>query len=163
MITDNQVRILMALRKSGKTKTIAAAKAGMTEKTGRKYLRSGKLPSELKVEHTWRTREDPFVDVWPEIKNKLDINPGLQAKTLFDYLQRVYPGKFTDGQIRTLQRRIKVWRALEGPSKEVFFPQIHKPADLCESDFTCMNSLGITISDKLFDHLLYHFVLTYSN
>ena len=97
MITDHQVRILMALHKSGKTKTVAAAKAGMNEKTGRKYLRSGKLPSELRVEHTWRTREDPFADVWPEIKNNLKINPGLQAKTLFAYLQRDYPGKFTDG------------------------------------------------------------------
>ena len=163
MITDNQVRILMALRKSGKTKTVAAAKAGMTEKTGRKYLRSGKLPSELKVEHTWRTREDPFADVWPEIKEQLGVNTGLQAKTLFEYLQRTHPGKFSDGQLRTLQRRIKVWRALEGPSKEVFFPQIHKPGDLCESDFTCMNSLAITICGKPFDHLMYHFVLTYSN
>ena len=163
MITDHQVKILMTLRKSGRTKTVAAAKAGMTEKTARKYLHSGKLPSELRIEHTWRTREDPFADVWPEIKNKLEINPGLQAKTLFDFLQRDFPGKFTDGQIRTLQRRIKVWRALEGPSKEVFFPQIHKPGDLCESDFTCMNSLGITIGSKPFDHLMYHFVLTYSN
>jgi len=163
MVTDNQVRILVTTRKSGKTRAVAAAKAGMDEKTARKYLRSGKLPSEIKVEHTWRTREDPFTDVWPEVKEKLGNNHGLQAKTLFDYLQRIYPGKFSDGQLRTLQRRIKVWRAQEGPPKEVFFPQIHKPADLCESDFTCMNSLGITICSKPFDHLMYHFVLTYSN
>jgi hypothetical protein len=163
MVTDNQVRILVTTRKSGKTKAVAAAKAGMDEKTARKYLRLCKLPSDIKVEHTWRTREDLFADVWPEVKEKLGMNPGLQAKTLFEYLQRIYAGKFSDGQLRTLQRRIKVWRAQEGPSKEVFFPQIHKPADLCESDFTCMNSLGITICGKPFDHLMYHFVLTYSN
>jgi hypothetical protein len=138
MVTDNQVRILVTARKSGKTKSVAAAKAGMDEKTARKYLRSGKLPSDIKVEHTWRTRKDPFADVWPEVKEKLGTNPGLQAKTLFDYLQRIYPGKFSDGQLRTLQRSIKVWRAQQGPPKEVFFPQIHKPADLCESDFTCI-------------------------
>jgi hypothetical protein len=163
MVTDNQVRILMTALKSEKTQAIAAAKAGMDEKTARKYIRLGRLPSDIKVEHTWRTREDPFAEVWPEIKEHLETNPGLEAKTLFDYLQRNYPGKFSDGQLRTLQRRIKVWRAQEGPPKEVFFPQIHKPADLCQSDFTCMNSLGITISGRPFDHLIYHFVLTYSN
>jgi hypothetical protein len=163
MVTDNQVRILMTALKSEKTKAIAAAKAGMDEKTARKYIRLGKLPSDIKVEHTWRTREDPFAEVWPEIKENLGANPGLEAKTLFDYLQRNYRGKFSDGQLRTLQRRIKVWRAQEGPPKEVFFPQIHKPAELCQSDFTCMNSLGITIAGRPFDHLIYHFVLTYSN
>jgi hypothetical protein len=163
MVTDQQVRILMSALKSEKTQAVAAAKAGMDEKTARKYLRSGKLPSDMKVEHTWRTREDPFADVWPELKEKLEINAGLEAKTLFDYLQRTYPGRFSDGQLRTLQRRLKVWRAQEGPPREVFFPQIHKPAELCQSDFTCMNALGITICGQPFKHLLYHFVLTYSN
>lgn len=153
----------MSALKTGKTKAVAAAIAGMDEKTARKYLRLGKLPGDIKVEHTWRTREDPFADVWPEIKEKLEINAGLEAKTLFDYLQRIYPGKFSDGQLRTLQRRIKVWRAQEGPSKEVFFPQIHKPGELCQSDFSCMNSLGIIIGGQPFKHLIYHFVLTYSN
>jgi hypothetical protein len=55
MVTDNQVRILVTTRKSGKTKAVAAAKAGMDEKTARKYLRLCKLPSDIKVEHTWRT------------------------------------------------------------------------------------------------------------
>ena len=163
MVTDNQVSILMTALKSEKTKTVAAAKAGMDAKTARKYLRLGKLPSDLKVEHTWRTREDPFTDVWPEIKEKLETNAGLEAKTLFEHLQRSYPGKFSDGQLRTLQRNIKVWRAREGPPKEVFFPQNHKPGELCQSDFTRANKLGITISGQPFDHLIYHFVLAYSN
>lgn len=142
---------------------IAAAKAGMDEKTARKYRKLGKLPSESKAEHTWPTRKDPFDTAWEDVKEKIELNPGFEAKTLFEYLQRRYPGKFSDGQLRTLQRRIKNWRATEGPPKEIFFPQIHKPGDLAQSDFTRMNTLGITIAGKPFDHLIYHFVLTYSN
>lgn len=153
----------MELLGMGKSLATAAAKADMDEKTARKYRESGKLPSEVKVEHAWRTREDPFNEVWEEVKEKLGNNPGLEAKTLFEDLQRRYPGRFADGQLRTLQRRVKIWRALEGPAKEVFFPQVHYPGELCESDFTHMSSLGVTIQGQPFDHLIYHFVLTYSN
>ena len=135
----------------------------MSEKTARKYIRVGKLPSQYKVDHTWKTRNDPFEAVWEELKGKLEINPGLQAKTLFQDLQRRFPGKYADGQIRTLQRKVKRWRSLEGPSKEVFFPQIHKPGQLCQSDFTHMTKLKVTINGQRFPHMLYHFVLTYSN
>ena len=163
MVTDRQVRILMEFLGKGKNLITAASKADMDEKTARKYRRLGKLPSDIKVEHTWRTREDSFSDVWEEIKEKLEINPGLEAKTLFEDLQRHSPGQFADGQLRTLQRRIKIWRALEGPPKEIFFPQEHHPGELCQSDFTHMDSLGVTIQGQPFDHLIYHFVLTYSN
>ncbi|MEA2081940.1 MAG: IS21 family transposase [Elusimicrobiota bacterium] len=146
-----------------KTLLLAAAKAGMDEETARKYLKLGRLPSQVKPEHTWRTRKDKFKEVWKEMRGYLEINPGLEAKTLFDYLQREYQGKFSDGQLRTLQRKVKIWRALEGPGKEIYFAQKHYPGVLSASDFTHMNSLGITIQGKAFDHLLYHFVLTYSN
>ncbi|MBO67975.1 MAG: IS21 family transposase [Acidiferrobacteraceae bacterium] len=142
---------------------VAAAQAGMDEKTARKYRDSGQLPSQGRVPHTWRTRPDPFAAVWAEVAAALAVNPGLQAKTLFDQLQRQYPGRFSDGQLRTLQRRIKVWRATEGPPKEVFFPQVHPPGQLAQSDFTHMGSLSITLAGQPFVHLLYHFVLTYSN
>jgi len=101
--------------------------------------------------------------VWAELEDKLGNNPGLQAKTLFDDLQRRYPGRFADGQLRTLQRRVKVWRALKGPAREVFFPQQHHPGVLAQSDFTHMDALGVTIARQPFHHLIYHFVLTYSN
>jgi hypothetical protein len=149
--------------KSEKTKAIAAYKAGMDEKTGRKYFKLDKLPSEIKVVHSWKTRIDPFEGVWPQVQQMLESNPGLEAKTIFDYLQRHNPGQFQNGQLRTLQRRIKYWRAVEGPAKEVFFTQDHRPGELSESDFTHASELGITIQGELFDHLLYHFVLTYSN
>lgn len=163
MVTDQQVRRLFKLVQTEKNFGIAAMKAGMDEKTARKYRKLGKLPGELKKHHTWRTRKDPFEDVWHEVKSMLEINPGLEAKTLFEDLQRRNPGQFADGQLRTLQRHVKIWRALEGASKEVFFTQIHKPGQLGQSDFTHMNSLGITIGGQVFDHLMYHFVLTYSN
>jgi len=153
----------MELLSEGKNLDAAAAKADMDEKTARKYRELGRLPSENKVDHTWRTREDPFDEVWEEMKKKLEINPGLEATTLFEDLQRRYLGMFADGQLRTLQRRVKTWRGLEGPSKEVFFPQVHKPGELCQSDFTHMKILGVTIQGQPFDHLVYHFVLTYSN
>jgi len=147
----------------GQTYTVSSAKAGMDVKTARKYRKLDKLPSEVKVDHTWRTREDPFAEVWSEIVPKLSLNPGFESKTLFLDLQRRYPGCFQDGQLRTFQRRVKRWRATEGPAREVYFPQVHKPGELCQSDFTHLDSLGITINGHPFPHLLYHFVLTYSN
>ena len=153
----------MKLIQQEKTLATAAAKAGMDEKTARKYRNSGQLPSQMKPEHNWRTRKDPFEGVWEEVQAWLEVNAGLEAKTLFEDLQRRFPGRYPDGQLRTLQRRVKAWRALEGPPKEVFFPQVHKPGELCESDFTRMGSLGVTIQGQPFDHMFYHFVLPYSN
>jgi len=163
MVTDQQVRKLRKLMKTEKTMVIAASKTGMDEKTARKYLKEEKLPSQMKRPHNWKTHPDPFVKDWDELKEKLEVNPGLEAKTLFEYLQRKEPGRYQDGQLRTLQRRIKVWRALEGPTKEVYFPQIHYPGDLCESDFSHMTELQVTVQGRVLEHLFYHFVLTYSN
>jgi transposase len=146
-----------------RNQAIAAAKAGMDAKTARKYLRLGRLPSEWLRERHWRTREDPFHGVWKQIREQLQVNPGLEAKTLFGALQRDHPGRFSDGQLRTLQRRVKVWRVTEGPAQEVFFAQQHQPGRLSQSDFTHMTELGITLGGQSFPHLAYHFVLTYSN
>ena len=140
-----------------KNRDIAAAKAGMDRKTARKYLREGRLPSELPPAPRWRTRDDPFAEVWEKVRELLEINAGLEAKTMFAYLQRLYPRRFEDGQLRTLQRRLKVWRAIEGPAKEVFFAQRHHPGRLSASDFMHMSDLGITIQGQSFPHLIYHF------
>ena len=125
MVTDQQVRRLFKMVQTEKNFGIAAIKAGMDEKTARKYRKLGKLPSESDKPHTWRTRKDPFADSWDEIESMLEINASLEAKTIFEDFQRRYPGRFADGQLRTLQRRIKIWRASEGPAKEVFFTQVH--------------------------------------
>jgi len=163
MVTDQQVRRLFKLVHTTKNFGIAAAKSGMDEKTARKYAKLGKLPSEIQGAHDWQTRKDPFEAHWLEVHSKLELNPGLEAKTLFEDLQRKHPGRFSDGQLRTLQRRIKIWRASAGPPKEIFFSQVHKPGILGQSDFTHMEKLGIMIAGRPFDHLIYHFVLTYSN
>ena len=101
MITDNQARKLMKYLQKKKTLEVAAIKSGMDEKTARKYRDIGKLPGELRAERirTWRTREDQFDEVWEMVKSFLGNNSGLEAKTLFEHLQRQYPGRFSDGQI----------------------------------------------------------------
>ena len=163
MVTDQQVRRLFNLMHKERTLATAAAKAGMDENTARKYRRLGKLPSEVKKPHDWSGHEDAFAEVWDELRSMLEQSPGLEAKTLFTYLQRQYPGRFSNGQLRSFQRRVKTWRATAGPAREVFFAQKYKPADRSQSDFTRMGALGITIGGQPFDHLLYHFVLPYSD
>jgi hypothetical protein len=163
MVTDGQVRLLMRGIQREKSLAVAAAKAGMSEKTARRYRDLGKLPGEVRPRHDWRTRSDPFEAVWATVRGHLEREPRLEARTLFEALQRQSPGQFSDGQLRTLQRRVKTWRAIEGPAREVYFPQVHTPGRLCESDFTHMTSLGVTLAGRPFEHLVYHFVLTYSN
>ena len=141
---------------------IAASKAGMDAKTARKYRRLNRLPSESAVKPRGR-RPDPFAGVWNEVRELLEVNAGLEAKAVFEYLQRRHPGQFQDGQLRTLQRKVKYWRATDGPGREVFFVQRHVPGRLSASDFTHMEELRVTIQGRQFDHLIYHFVLTYSN
>jgi hypothetical protein len=163
MVQDRQVRKLHMLKTREEALGVAAIKSGMDEKTARKYLRSGKLPSQSKIPHSWKTRKDPFAEVWEDIRERLGTTPGLEAKTIFEDLQRTHEGIYADGQLRTLQRKMKRWRALEGPGQETFFLQIHEPGELGEMDFTSMNDLRITLGGLRFDHLIFHFVLTYSN
>src|SRR4051794_20847687 len=124
MVTDRQFRRLRKLLQTESTLANAADRAEVDEKTARKYRNSDSLPSQRQVPHTWRTREDPFQDVWPELLELLRLNPGLQAKTLFLDLQRRFPGRFPDVQLRCLQRRIKQWRAPpKRPPRGSFFPR----------------------------------------
>ena len=133
MVTDEQVRLLMSLLNQGIPQATAAAKAGMSERTARKYARSGQSPSQSQVPHTWRTRPDPFAEVWPEVEALLQQDIGLQAKTIWAELNERYPGRFGPGQLRTLQRRVLAWRVRSGPEREVFFPQTHQPGDQAQS------------------------------
>lgn len=164
MVRDAQVKGLLRFMTSGMSLSTAALKSGMSETTARKYRKVGRLPSQIQPSHEWRTRPDPFAEVWSaEIEPLLSTNPGLQAKTVFEHLLERHPQRFDAGQLRTLQRRFREWRALHGEGKEVFFPQQHHPGVMGSSDFTEMNSLGISIGGTPFGHLVYHFVLTYSN
>jgi hypothetical protein len=120
------------------------------------------LPSQ-KPERDWRTRTNPFADVWDsEIVPLLRCSPKLKAITLLRKLQEDHADRFPESMRRTLERHISQWRALEGPGKEVFFPQTYQPGVRGLSDFTHMEKLGETIAGVAFAHLLYHFVLAFS-
>jgi len=164
MVTDKQVRLLRKKRMAGETLEAAAAAAGMSERTGRKWQR-GALPSATKTPRGWRTRADPFAEVWAaEIEPLLveDTEGKLEAKTIFEALCRRRPEEFEAGQLRTLQRRIRDWRAERGPEKEVFFPQEHAPGRMGSMDFTHGTELGVTIAGVLFVHLWFELVLAFS-
>ena len=163
MKTDHEVFRMKQERAKGKTQEQAAARAGMSIRTARKYERLGQLPSQLKQPRTHRTRPNPFEPDWPWVVSQLERDPALQAKTLFDDLSLQFPGRYQTNQLRTLQRHIATWRALAGPSRDVTFEQVHLPGRLGQSDFTHCDDLQITLAGLPFPHLLYHFVLTFSN
>lgn len=162
MVTDRQARRLMKELGTGVTLGAAALRSGMSENTARRY-RGKALPSQRKLPRAYRTRPDPFAQVWPAIVGLLEEAPGLEAVTIFETLSCREGDSFTQGQLRTLQRKIRRWRATAGPEREVMFAQQHRPGEYGQSDFTSMNELGITIGGERFGHLLYHFVLPYSN
>jgi len=162
-VTDAQVRKLMEEHSKHGRVGLASIKAGMDRKTGRKYIQSGMFPSQEVGEREYRTRDDPFADDWPKLKVMFEQAPELEAKAVFDWLMKREPGKYEEGQLRTFQRRIKHWRATEGPPKEVFFAQEHRPGEAMQTDFTSGNRLGVTIGGEPFAHLLCHPVLPYSN
>ena len=163
MKKDTEVKLYMQARRKGLTQRQAAARAGMSERTARKYERTGKLPSQLKRPRTWRSRPNPFEEDWPWVVSELERDPALQGTTLFALLCLRHPGRYRPTQVRTLQRQIAAWRALHGPEREVIFEQVHTPGERAQSDFTHMEALGVTIAGQPFPHLVYHLVLTYSN
>ena len=157
--TDAQVRIMMRERNKGRTQEQAAAKANMrSRKTVRKYERLGKLPSEQRKSREYRTRSDPFDEDWGETEGLLKNAPSLEAKTLFERLCEQHPGKYQEGQLRTFQRRVSAWRALNG-SQLLTLEQVHQPGEVLQTDGTWMNELGITIEGQEFLHILIHSVL----
>lgn len=162
-VSNAQVRRLMEEKaKTGKI-GLAAMRAGMDRTTARKYLDEGKVPSEQVTARGWRTRSDPFAEDWPGLKSRLVDAPELEAKTLFEFLMAEHPERYEAGQLRTLQRRVLEWRALEGPQREVFFAQDHRPGEAMQTDFTHCTELEVTIVGEPFAHLLCHTVLPYSN
>jgi hypothetical protein len=148
----------------GKTVGAAAAAAGMCERTARRW-QDGPFPSGTKTGRTWRTRPDPFADLWAtEVVPRLvaDTDRRLQARTLFDWLCTRFPGRFAPGQVRTLQRHVRDWRAQHGPEREAYFEQTAIPGREAALDFTNANALGVTIQGEAFPHLLFEWVLSFS-
>jgi len=164
MVSDAQVRLLRQKRMDGKTQEGASAAAGMSVRTARRW-QHGALPSVAKPTRSWRTRTDPFETVWEgELVPLLtrDQDRVLDATTLLDLLVERCPAQYHAGQLRTLQRRVRDWRALHGPAREVFFEQTHVPGREAAIDFTHATTLGITIAGQALRHLLFEFVLSAS-
>ena len=151
MITDQQVVLLRQKLMEGKTQQAAAAASATSERSVRRWQR-GALPSERRRNRRgWRTRPDPFVDVWErDVEPLLRSDPEgeLSATTILEWLDERHPGRFGSSHLRTLQRRIRDYRALHGPDREV--------------DFTHCSGLGVTIGGEPFRHLLFHLVLSHS-
>ncbi|MHA1159135.1 MAG: hypothetical protein ACTSP2_10395, partial [Alphaproteobacteria bacterium] len=161
-ITDRQVRRYMDERKDGQPQAIAAARAGFSESTARR-IGKGRVLMSQRPPRRYRTRVDPFQDVWrAEIVPILDRSPGIRATTVLEELQRLHPGRYPDRVLRSLQRHIAHWRATEGPERDLIFRQEHPPGRQALSDFTHPDSFAVTIGGKPFRHMLYHFWLAFS-
>ncbi len=163
VVNRTQLTKLVYERNQGANISMSAIKAGMSRTTARNYLRQDNVMEQRQVPHTWRTREDPLEAVWPQALAMLGEAPELEAKSLFEYLAQSHPGGIKEGLLRTFQRRVRGWRLAEGPEKEVFFTQDHKPGDVLAVDWTDMGGLGIMIEGRVLAHKLFHAVLPYSN
>lgn len=159
-ITQKQEAIYMKNRQIGDTQETSAAKSGISTRSGRR-IEKGERPENK--QRNWRTRQDPFEAVWEtELVPLLAKEPGLTGTTLWEYLDDQCPGQYPEKHIRTLQRRVKHWRATQGPAKEVIFRQSVPAGHQGVSDFTHPRTT-ITIGGVPFDHLLYQFCLAYSH
>lgn len=140
---------------------IAAAKSGFSTATGYRIESDGRLPSQKKTPRG-RRRPDPLIAVWEsEIVPMLKAAPGLRAVAIYEEILRRHPG-LGEGVRRTMERRIRRWRAVHGPDQEVIFRQTHEPGRLGLSDFTDMGDQPVRIAGVPLEHRLYHFRLAYS-
>ena len=139
---------------------IAAAKAGLSPATGYRLENDPRLPSQKKCPRK-RRRPDPLLAVWDsEIVPMMTAAPGLRPVAIFEEMVRRHPD-LGDGIRRTMERRIRGWRAIHGPDQDVIFRQIHEPGRMGLSDFTAMGDLDIHVAGEALDHRLYHFRLAY--
>ena len=160
-ITDLQVTKYKELR-GKRTQESAAAKSGISVSSARRIELSTMLPSQRPARH-WRTRADPLGELWStEVVPLLSGAPRLMAVTVLEELQRRHPERFGESVLRTLQRRVRQWRAENGAEHEIFFAQEHPPGRLGLSDFTVADELGICIDGLAFPHRLYQFAFAHS-
>jgi len=153
----------MTSRFEGDSQERAASRSGFSERSGRR-IEKGEGGPEHRKPRIHRTRKDPLASVWEsELVPMLEAHPALKPVTILEYLQHQYPGQYSDSIRRTLERRVKHWRATHGPEREVIFRQLHKPGLMGISDFTePKDSFHITIRGKAFNHRLFHFRLPFS-
>lgn len=149
----------MQSRQSGLTQETSAAKAGMSVRSARRHERNGMT---TKGQRHWKTRTDPFAAVWDlKLVPLLEKEPKLTGLTLWEYLDEHHPGDYPHELLRTLQRRVKHWRATQGPDNPVMFRQSLPPGRQGLSDFTHPRA-AVTIAGQPFSHLIYQYRLAYS-
>src|SRR3982074_3037121 len=154
------MRLYMIYRHS-KDPTIAVAKSGFSPPTGYRTKDDPRLPSQKKTPRG-RRRPDPLAAVWDdEIVPILKSAPGVRAIGVLEEIRRRHP-EIAAGIRRTLERRMRTWRALAGPERDVIFRQQHEPGGLGLSDFTDTSALGVTVAGVVLEHRLYHFRLAFS-
>jgi hypothetical protein len=159
-VTDHQMRLYMTFRQTDGP-AVAAAKASISLATAYRFEQDHRPPSSIDKVRT-RRRPDPLADFFDaEVIPMLKAAPGLRAVAIFDEMQRRHP-HLSPGARRTLERRIRSWRATHGADQEVIFRQVHEPGRMGLSDFTDMADQGVTIATQPLDHRLYHFRLVYS-
>lgn len=149
----------MKHRQQDLTQSVSAAKAGISERSGRRIENN---PTGTVASRQWRTRKDPYEAIWLSLLEPMLIEePTLTGLTLWEHLDDNYPNQYPYSSLRTLQRRVKHFRHTKGPSNEVMFRQAMPIGLQGLSDFTHPDSL-ITIKGEVFEHLIYHFRLAYS-
>ena len=163
MITNKQYQRLMSVYEKTGQIIVSAMKADVHPQTAGKYIHAAKPPAELQKPHSWRTRPDPLEKIWPEVAAMLRDAPELEAKTLFEHFLARSDSGLEEAHLRTFFRRVRHWRALEGPEREVFFAQDRKPGQLLQLDWTYARELNVTINGEVLDHLFCQCVLPYSD
>ena len=156
-----QKRAYMNARKLGLTQSDSSEIAEISERTGQR-IDGGDHRSNRASVVTPSPSRDPLAGVWSEeLEPMLRREPRLKPTTLFEYLEEHYPGKYPR-VLRTLQRRVREWKALHGPAPEVMFMLGHEAGVMGLSDFTKLKRVTVTIGGAPFEHLLYHYRLAYS-
>ena len=159
-VTDHQMRLFMKYRQTHSVE-VAAAKASISRATAYRLDKEVQLPSQSKAPRG-RRRPDPLEPIFEtEVIPLLKAAPGIRAVAVYNEMLRRHP-ELSEGIRRTLERRIRSWRAVNGEAQEVIFRQTHEPGRLGLSDFTDASGLGVTIVGQPLDHLFYHFRLVWS-
>jgi transposase InsO family protein len=159
-INDHQMRLYMKSRLTVK-KPAAAAQAAMSLRTAYRIENDPRLPSQT-TQPRGRRRSDPLVAFFDtEIVPMLEAASDMRPIAIFEEMQRRHP-ELPDGVRRTMERRIRQWRALNGKDRDVIFRQVQEPGRMGLSDFTEMGDLAVRVAGVDLDHRLYHFRLACS-
>jgi transposase InsO family protein len=159
-INDHQMRLYMKSRLTVK-KPAAAAQAAISLRTAYRIENDPRLPSQTPRPRS-RRRPDPLIAIFDaEIVPLLEASPGLRPIAIFEEMQRRHP-ELPERVRRTMERRIRQWRALNGKDRDVIFRQVQEPGRMGLSDFTEMGDLAVRVAGVDLDHRLYHFRLACS-